>query len=466
MRNFNCTECDRAFESKASLNNHKYRYHPKKKNSSTIAVLDPVKDDQLDKNLEIPSQANTVVDENKMMAHILNLSDSDSDSDSPIFPDDNTNTSNKRTRTPNSSDDEPSPKVPRKISTDSSDDEGSVDVQILRKKKLIKKRERVPDSSDEEPSPKVQRKISTDSSDNEGSVDVRIKHVKKRERVPDSSDDEPTPKIHRKSHTSTDSSDCGVIDVEQQLFDTEQKIKRSKKVSRKKTGQSESGINNEKIRKLQKLEKNLLEKKIVINEDRYARDCAEMDFDIRERDAKIVEEEEYITFLQYSLKKEMKRSKLLIAQLRSVKEDNPKSTRPITRIIENRVTINQINSLRHLLKSGHLEPIIYDHEMIETIQNLLVGLDEGVIPITNVQKLSFTPEHKAYMNKLLEMSHFEAGPYIRNNPDLFVEIFDIVDQSLKLLCKSYLKFDAFGNDSVDNDNVDSDSVDNDSIQEE
>ena len=94
------------------------------------------------------------------------------------------------------------------------------------------------------------------------------------------------------------------------------------------------------------------------------------------------------------------------------------------------------------------------------------GLDKGVIPITNVQRLAFTPEHGTYMNNVLNMSFSEAGTYIRNNSHLLVEIFDIVDQSLKLLCKTYLKFGAFDNDSVDNDSVDNDSVDNDSIQEE
>ena len=212
----------------------------------------------------------------------------------------------------------------------------------------------------------------------------------------------------------------------------------------------------------------MLENKIDIIQDRNARDCSEMDFDIRERDAKIVELEKDIELLQYSLKKEIKRSKLHIAQLRSVEEDNSTSTSPITRIIENRVTLNQINSLRHLLKSGHLEPIIdIDREMIEIIQNLMLGLDKGVIPITNVQRLAFTPEHATYMNNVINMSFSEAGTYIRNNSHLLVEIFDIVDQSLKLLCKTYLKFGAFDNDSVDNDSVShNDSVDNDSIEEE
>jgi hypothetical protein len=320
MANFNCTECNRTFATKASLCSHRTKFH--KNNSSTIAVLQPLSkvetvrtlhnsDDELDNNLEIVSQVDASENERDrlMMAQILNLSDSDSDSDDSIFPDDKThpNTSNKRSRTLNSNDEEPAPKVQRNISTDSSvDDEGSVDIPVVRKKKLVKKRKRVSDSSDDEPTSKVQRNISTDSSDDEGSVDIPVirkkKLVKKRKRVSDSSDEEPTPKVHRKRHSSTDPSDNGDSDVDMQLFDTKLKINRLRNFSRnfssKKNGHSKSVITKNEMKRLRTLETKLLEDKVDNMEDRYALDCTTMDADIRERDKIIAELKKDIKYIQ------------------------------------------------------------------------------------------------------------------------------------------------------------------------
>ena len=65
---------------------------------------------------------------------------------------------------------------------------------------------------------------------------------------------------------------------------------------------------------------------------------------------------------------------------------------------------------------------------------------EGVIPIANPQKLTFTDEHYAYMRALEKMDVSEAGAYLLENPTPLAEIFVILDKSLKLMTKTYLKF--------------------------
>ena len=69
-----------------------------------------------------------------------------------------------------------------------------------------------------------------------------------------------------------------------------------------------------------------------------------------------------------------------------------------------------------------------------------MGFLEGVIPIANPQDLAFTTEHKEYMRSLEKMGIDEAAQYLLENPKPLAEIFFILDQSLKLMSKTYLQF--------------------------
>ena len=128
------------------------------------------------------------------------------------------------------------------------------------------------------------------------------------------------------------------------------------------------------------------------------------------------------------------RSSLIVLKARS------NDMTPIEKILSNNVTLEQINQIRYLLKSGHLQPILDDDNLVTAIQNMFMGMLEGVIPIANPQKLAFTDEHYDYMRMLEKMDVGEAGDYLLENHKPLAEIFYILDKSLKLMSKTYLKF--------------------------
>ena len=166
-----------------------------------------------------------------------------------------------------------------------------------------------------------------------------------------------------------------------------------------------------------------------------------MSVEIKMKDKKIEKQKDKIADLQSILKKEQERVKLYAEQLDSVTNGcKPSEMTPIEKIITNNVTLDQINQIRYLLKSGNLQQIVDDDNLVITIQNLFMGFLEGIIPIANPQELAFTAEHKEYMRALEKMRTEKVASYLLENPIPLAEIFSILDMSLKLMTKSYLQF--------------------------
>ena len=164
-----------------------------------------------------------------------------------------------------------------------------------------------------------------------------------------------------------------------------------------------------------------------------------MNAEIKMKDKKIGKQKDKITDLQHLLKMEKDRMKLYAKQLDSIKGTSNKMT-PIEKILTNNVTLEQINQIRYLIKSGHLQPILDNDNLVTAIQNICMGMLEGVIPIANPQTLAFTDEHYDYMRALEKMDVSEAGDFLVEHPKPLAEIFFVLDKSLKLMIKTYLKF--------------------------
>ena len=187
-----CHYCDQKFINAASLSSHKYKYHKdlsEKPNVVTKPNVDAkpnvVAITNVPRKIESRQNPRKVITsederrEKKMMANVLNLSDSDSDTDDSISllseGGNNPSTSNKRNHTPNSSDEEPPSKISRKnrgrtnilkISSESGSDDSTWlfgneenNTSILQPQYTSTlKRIRTANSSDEEPPSKVARK--------------------------------------------------------------------------------------------------------------------------------------------------------------------------------------------------------------------------------------------------------------------------------------------------------------------
>ena len=281
------------------------------------------------------------------------------------------------------------------------------------------KRIRVPDSSDEEPPAKVSRKK---------------KFTKKRKRAPDQSDDEhPERKIRKKKSTARNK-DPGDAYVYVSDTDDEDiaKIPKYEPPPRRKS-RTPYYLND------------LVRKDTEIRE--LKREIEELREEIRGFvgfkagcESKILELERLFERERDLRKKEKEQRELLAMQFQNYKENVVEEMTPLDKALMNSVTIEQINDIRHYLKAGDINPILNDDNKLLIIQRILAGMSEGIIPISNPQNLIFTKSHKSFMSTLKTIGLDEAKDYIEENIQDFLEIFEILDMSLKLVTKAFNKY--------------------------
>ena len=127
-------------------------------------------------------------------------------------------------------------------------------------------------------------------------------------------------------------------------------------------------------------------------------------------------------------------------QFENYKENVIEEMTPLDKALNNSVTIDQINDIRHHLKAGYIDPILNDDNKLMIIQRILAGISEGVIPISNPQNLIFTKSQKSFMSTLKTIGLDEAKDYIEENIQDFLEIFEVLDMSLKMVAKAFNKY--------------------------
>ena len=90
--------------------------------------------------------------------------------------------------------------------------------------------------------------------------------------------------------------------------------------------------------------------------------------------------------LRNSLGKSQEQVKLYAGQRKETKGDQMSA---LEKVLTNRVSMSEINAIRHLLKGFSIYPIINNDVKLVTVQRIFSGLLEGVIPITSPQSLFY-----------------------------------------------------------------------------
>ena len=182
----------------------------------------------------------------------------------------------------------------------------------------------------------------------------------------------------------------------------------------------------------------LIEKNDEINEKRIRIETLETD------NRSLMEKSNKCEFklieLQDLLKKEQEQVKLLSNQLDDLGDDKDEGMSAIEKAITNSVTIEQINNIRYLIKSGNVDQVLDDNDNLVTIQRIFTAMLEGVIPIYNPQNLVFSKNQRQFMKNLERVGIDNAKDYISQNIDEFLKIFEALDMSLKLVTKSFNKY--------------------------
>ena len=158
------------------------------------------------------------------------------------------------------------------------------------------------------------------------------------------------------------------------------------------------------------------------------------------QDTEITELEELLEKEKAFRIMEKEQSDLLAKQLEDCNKNVISEMTPLDKALNNSVTIEEINEIRHLMKTSNLEAILNDVDKLSTIQKIISGMLEGVIPLSNPQNLAFSKNQRSFMINLQNEGLDNMRDLIIENADDFFEVFQILDMSLKLVVKAFNKY--------------------------
>ena len=152
-----------------------------------------------------------------------------------------------------------------------------------------------------------------------------------------------------------------------------------------------------------------------------------------------------ITELQINHKKEIDdlesecedKIKKLTDHIKSLQDDD-ETVNSLTNAIFNCTTMEEIFEIQNLIENHQIDIVVQKH--LKTIQNLLLSLSFGILPICQPQRDKVTEKQKNLVEKIQSTSGHTAKRLIKSNRDDITNLFSIIDDSLKLARNSYNKY--------------------------
>ena len=131
----------------------------------------------------------------------------------------------------------------------------------------------------------------------------------------------------------------------------------------------------------------------------------------------------------------------LSAQLKEIKElDGDYELNPLSKSVINSVTIEDLNKIKMLLANNQMYIILRSRKYLRALQKLFVGLMYGIIPVTVSQRIALTGNERMMVKELENASIDRVKTYISSNREAFLNLFSVIDDSIKLVTKTYKRF--------------------------
>ena len=133
--------------------------------------------------------------------------------------------------------------------------------------------------------------------------------------------------------------------------------------------------------------------------------------------------------------------KTLEEQLKELEEvDGDYELNAISQSVINSVTIQDFNRIRTLIKNNQIGNVLRNRKLTVSLAKLFRGLCYGIIPITTSQRIALTEEDKQLIKSLKNASPTTIQAKIKQKRAEFVRLFSVIDESIKLVTKSYAKY--------------------------
>ena len=133
------------------------------------------------------------------------------------------------------------------------------------------------------------------------------------------------------------------------------------------------------------------------------------------------------------------RLKVLNDQIRSMQEDD-ENLSGLTKAIFNCTTMEEIFEIQRLIKNHRIDLVVQNH--LKTLQNLFLSLSYGVLPICQPQRDRVTDSQRRLVEQIQTSSRPTARRLMNENRNDVVNLFTIINDSLKLARNSYNRYGA------------------------
>jgi hypothetical protein len=134
-----------------------------------------------------------------------------------------------------------------------------------------------------------------------------------------------------------------------------------------------------------------------------------------------------------------KKIKLLSDQLQAIKDDDDDLS-SLTKAIFNCTTMEEIFKIQKLINNHQIDELIQNH--LPTLQNLLLSLSFGILPICQPQRDQVTNEQRRVVEQLQTASPSNAKNILRNKRGDVINLFTIIKDSIKLARDTYNRYNA------------------------
>ena len=129
--------------------------------------------------------------------------------------------------------------------------------------------------------------------------------------------------------------------------------------------------------------------------------------------------------------------KLLNNQIRSLQEDD-ENLNSLTKAIFNSTNMEEISEIQRLVKNHQVDAVVQNH--LPTLQNLFLSLSYGILPTCRPQKDQVSDEQRQLVEKIQTASSQTAKKLIKEKHSQVINLFTIIDDSLKLARNTYNRY--------------------------
>ena len=128
---------------------------------------------------------------------------------------------------------------------------------------------------------------------------------------------------------------------------------------------------------------------------------------------------------------------LLHDQIKALQEDDADLS-SLAKAIFNCTTMEEIFEIQRLVKNHQIDRVVENH--LPTLQNLFLSLSYGVLPICQPQRDRVTDSQRRLVERIQTSSRASAKRLIKENRNDVVNLFTIINDSLKLARNTYNRY--------------------------